>query len=361
MLKLKQNVVPTWTIDGTNKIFKVDEIIWAIQSIYVDWVLVTGYDFDALSITLDIAPVSTIIVNYFYREVSAIEWNGSVTLWDLKDWFYRKIGRVNADGTVPQNINKIYPQDYIKSELRKSYKRIINKSPEKTRIQQYAIKGTNGYTVVDIASENTITLEQSVTQEIAGMFLVGEWVAYDYYNLDNNEFQVKDVDVSEIWDKLIVGHRIPYGVQKVSSVRVDGVELDYVDERDFGIDTIMHYTIIKDWQGNRYLFLPYEDKIRTTIVKYVADSSDISDDNDIIDIPEEYQDVVIYDTAYRVLMDKEDERWIWIKNELWTGRKEWLLFEYQSFVKSETKNTRSVIGLGSTYKYRKHNVGNYQY
>lgn len=361
MLKLKQNVVPTWTIDGTNKIFKVDEIIWAIQSIYVDWVLVTGYDFDALSITLEIAPASTIIVNYFYREVSAIEWNGSVTLWDLKDGFYKKIGRVNADWTVPQNLNKIYPENYVKAELRKSYKRIINKSPEKTRIQQYAIKWTNWYKVLDGTSNNAITFEQSLTQEIEGMFLVGKGVAYDYYGLTDNVFQVKDVDVSEIGDKVIVWHRIPYGVQKVSSVRVDSVELDYVDERDFGLDTSMHYTIIKDWQGNRYLFLPYEEEIRTTIVKYVADSSDISDDNDIIDIPEEYQDVIVYDTTYRLLMDKEDERWMWIKNELWTGRKEWLLFEYQSFIKSETKNTRSVIGLASTYKYRKHNVDNYQY
>jgi hypothetical protein len=35
----------------------------------------------------------------------------------------------------------------------------------------------------------------------------------------------------------------------------------------------------------------------------------MSNDNDIIDIPSEYTDLFVYDTAYKLLRDKEDERW----------------------------------------------------
>jgi hypothetical protein len=51
-------------------------------------------------------------------------------------------------------------------------------------------------------------------------------------------------------------------------------------------------------------------------VKYVPDKKYFSDDNDIIDIEEEYMDTIVYDTAYRLLLDKEDERWQTFKEEL---------------------------------------------
>lgn len=350
MLKLLTNQIPTWTIGWGNKEFKFDKIIGAILSIYVDGSEVTWYSFNNNTITLDVAPTSTIVVNYFYREVSWIKWEWLVTLWDLKRAFYRKIGRVNQDGTVPLNLNKLYPEDYVKSELRKSYKRIVNKSPEKLRIQQYALKWVNWYKVIWETSNNTITFDQSLSQEIEGIFFVWDGVVYDYYSVDNWVFQVKDVDISEIGDRVIVWNRIPYGVQKISSVYVDWVELDYIDERDFNMATVDKYTITRDWQGNKYIILPYSENEEVTVVKFIAEVDAMSDEDDAIDIPEEYMDVIVYDTAYRLLMDKEDERWMWMKQELWNGRKEWLLYEYQAFVKSETKNSRAKIWIARTYK-----------
>lgn len=359
MLKLKQNITPIWTIDGVNKIFTVEDIIWAVQSIYVDGSVITSYSIDWLTITFDVAPTTSVSMNYFYREVSWIEWNWQVTLWDLKLWFYRRIWRVNDNLTVPQNLNKLYPEDYVKSELRKSYKRIVNKSPENDRIQQYTIDSLNGYKITWQNSEDTITLEQSITQSIEWMFLFWEWVSYEYYGIVDNMFQVKDIDISKIGDKVIVGHRIPYGVQKISSVYINWTEIDYIDERSFWVNTKDRYTIIQDFQWNEYLFLPYSEDENIVVVKYISDPKHITDDNDIIDIPEEYMDVIIYDTAYRLLKDKEDERWAYMKEELWNGKKEWLLYEYQSYVKSRVMNSRTKIGLASTYNSRTHYKDNY--
>ena len=344
MLKLIQNVTPTGTIDWTNKTFSVNEIIWAISIIVVDWNEIENYSFNNNSFKLEEAPTSSVSISYFYREVNAIKWNGEVTMGAMKDAFYRKIGRVNNDGSIPQNISRLYPSSYVVDELRRSYKRITNKSPERNKIGQYTIKWTNGYIVLgDSPSENVISFEQSLENDIQGMFLVGKGIAYDYYGLNWNTFQVKDSSVAEVGDKVIVWHRIPYGVDKIGTVKIDECLLDYTDERNFNMNTVWKYTIIKDWQGNSYLFLPYSDKTSTIVVKYTPDASHMYTDDDIVDITEEYMGVIIADTAYRLLRDKEDERWVAIMQELWNWQKEWLLYEYQSYIKSQIKKPRATI------------------
>lgn len=350
MLKLLRGQTPAGDIDWTNKVFTFDKIIGNILIAYVDWEEVKWYSFDWVTITFDEAPTASILVDYFYREVNCIVWEWDVTLWDLKLAFYRKIWRVNWDGTVPNNINKLYPEDYVKLQLRKSFKRIVNKSPEKTKIQQYAFLTTNGYTVTSVNSDNTISLAESFEQGISGMFFIWQGVAYDYYSISDWVYQVKWPDISKIGDRVIVWNRIPYGVKKISSITVDGLPLDYLDERDFTMGSIWHYTIVRDWQGNKYILLPYKARQQTTIVKFIAEEWTMSDEDDIIDIPEEYSDVIVYDTAYRMLMEKEDERWAWFKQELWNWKREWLLFEYQSYVRSENKLSRARIWIAKTWK-----------
>lgn len=351
MLKLLKNYVPTWDIDGINKDFKTDKLIGAIQSIIVDWVDIwEAYTWDKnITITLDVAPVTSITFNFFYRDVNAIRWNWMVTLWDLRDDFYRKIWRLNENGTIPTNLNRLYPEAYVKSELRKSLKRITNKSPEVNRLQQYSTVHTSGSLVIWTTSDNTVTLEQTMTEDIEGVFYVWDWVAYDYYSVNGNVFQVKGSDISQVWDRLLIWSKIPFWVQKVSEVRIEWTICEYIDERDFHMWNKFKYTIIKDWQGNSYLFFPYSEEQQVIAVQYVPDMNHFVEDADIINIEEEYTDVVVYDTVYRLLRDKEDERWIWFKEELWDWKRQWLLYEYQAFVKSQIKKTRAKIWFASTF------------
>ena len=353
MLKLEQNITLVWDIDWVNKVFKTeDKIIGAIQSIYVDWSLVTDYSYEAISITLDTAPTTSIVWNVFIREVSPIKGNEMVTLGDLKTSFYRKIWRVNNNLTIPANLSRLYPEDYVKEELRKSYKRITNKSPEANRVQQYTLYWTNWYKIISETIDSTVSFEDSLTTEIEGLFLIGKWIAYDYYSVDWDTFKVKDVDLSNIWDKVIIWNRIPYWVDKISHVYVDGVELNYIDNREFAMSTTWSYTIMKDFQGNSHLILPCNDEVQTTVVKYIPDLYHISDEEDLLDIPEEYMDVIVYDTVWRLLRDKEDERWIQFKEDLWTWRQQWLLYEYQSYNKWQVRRTNHRIWLASTFNHR---------
>lgn len=348
MLKLIQNEIPTWAIDSSNVEYDTENIIGTIQSVYVDWALVTAYTSNILTIILEVAPVSTIVVNYFYREVSAIRWTWEITLWNLKDDFYRKIGRLNENWTIPTNLNKLYPEDYVKEQLRKTIKRIWNKTPNRTRLQQYSFLSTNWYQVDDTTTDYIITFKEKLTEEINWVFLTDKWALYEYYDLVWNTFHTADIDVTSAWDKIIVWHRLPYWVKKVSSVQIDWDWYVYKDERQFDFAEEWYYTTMKDFQWNEYLFLPYSATEKTYTIKYTPNLGDISDDNDILDIPDEYTDLFVYDVAYKLLRDKEDERWAWLKEEIWTGKRQWLLYEYQSHMKSNIDKPRAQIGFAKT-------------
>lgn len=347
MLKLIKGVVPTGTINWENKVFTVDVIIWAIQTVYIDGVA-SEATFDKNTIEVESAPSSFISLDLFQRDVEAVEWDGMTTLWGLKIGFYRRAGRLNEDFSVPTNMNRIYPEAFVKEELRKSLKRITNRSPEKERIQQYTTMAINSFTVSGKSGDDTIEFADSLNSPIIGMFMLGNGVTYDYYNLIDNTFQVKDADVAQVGDKVVIGSKIPSGVQKVSAVYINGSELDYEDERTWS-SASKKYTIIKDWQGNRYIFSPYSEDVDIMVVKYIPDHTFISDDNDVVDIPEEYSDVVVYDTLWRLLRDKEDDRWASFKDDLWNGKQQGLLYEYQSFIKSSVEKTSLRIGLAKTY------------
>jgi len=350
MLKLIQWVIPVWAINWANLNYTVDKIIWAVQSIYVDGVLLDSswFTFNEFQLTLVVAPTISIVTNIFYREVNAVRWNWEVTLWDLKDDFYRKVGRINLDGSVPLNISRLYPSDYVKSELVKSIKRYSNVSPKRTKIQQYSLSSKNWLTITDLTIDNIVTFEERITDDIEWLLMIDWGVTYEYYASTWTTFNTADINIWEVGDKLIVWYRIPYGVDKVTDLKVGWLTFDYIEETDFNMDVENKYTIIKDFQWNEYLFLPYSETARIHTVKYVPTAWIMSNDNDIIDIPSEYTDLFVYDTAYKLLRDKEDERWAWLKDEIGTGRKQGLLYEYQAYTKSSIDKPNYQIGFAKT-------------
>lgn len=538
MLKLIKNEYPNWPINWTNKVFSLSELVSGIENIIVDGVDIwDAYTWDKVfTLTLDVAPTSSMTVTYFSREVSDIRWNAEVTLWKLKKEFYQTVSNLNPDWSIPPIIHKLYPEDVVKDELRKAFKRIVNTSPIENRLQQYSTKFTSGAPVLDISKNNSITLEQSIKNEIQGKFFIGKWIEYDYYQvwpytielenpintlfslqvdsrkrtftvwnffdvwlaywhieeelkewlwdtyrvsyewakkfvisrtdwyavsikrpgiiseiefnnflysfttitltIDNfdillnpedyddnlslfahiegviddeypdppgkyyirtnvfdwgsamriwridwslvdifittnnvgdhhevtiwqyneelesvisdNWIKVKWVDLSEVWDKVLVWNKIPSWVQKIQEVRVDWCSLQWVNKSDFYLNTTDRYTISRDEQWNEYLFIPYSDVEQTLIVTYVPDMFFLNDDEDIIDIEEEYSEVIVYSVAVKLLRLKEDDKYISIAEELWDWVTKWKLYDYKSYVKSKVRKSHSQIWFART-------------
>ena len=344
MLKLNSNVTPSWAINWNNKVFVLPNYIGYIQSIYLDGTDIgSEYSFSWDTITLSSSPSATISVTYFSREERDVMWNWELTMWDLIDWVYSELGR--------KNVSRIYPKDRIRQELNDTIWLLLDDVPERSNIQHYSFKGLNWLTIIN--EENSLVTADVYNVDIEWSMLVGEGVFYNYYGYDWSRFDVI-WDISDNFDKIIVGHRIPSWVERVSEIYVDSEKLEYIDSRDFYMDTQDKYTIIRDQEGSSYLFLPFCDKEYTCVVKYLPDYADVNLDNDIINIEKRCKRLPIYDVVYRLLASREDDRAWYYKKE-----KEELYLKYRAFKANATRKTKSKIWIATTYRRERREADNF--
>jgi hypothetical protein len=338
MLKLIKNEVPVWAIDWVNTNYTASWYISLLDSVVVDWVAVDLTLVTDLhnQITVPTAPVTSITISFFLREERDIEAEGLVSMWDLIDWVYLEIGR--------KQYSNIYSKERIRDELNKTIKRIFNQSASNYRLQQYWFKGTNWLIVSPTWNTIDISTPASYNLDIEWAFLVWKWLFYTYFDYDGVKFTVSWDDLIDSYDRIIVWHRIPYWVDKPSEIYVDWFKYEYVDNRDFYVDSRWVYTIFKDYQGNQYLFLPYSTKEYTVVVKFVPDKDIKRFDEDTVDIPYEYTIVPIYEVVYRLLASREDERWQFYKSELVDLKRELKWYRAKANFKQRAK-----IWLAETY------------
>ena len=336
MLKLIQNEIPSGTIDWVNIEFKASSYIWYIQTITVDWTPTTDFTFEHDTISVTVAPVASISISFFSREERDILGNWEVTMWDLIDEVYDEIGRTNY--------SKIYPKEKVRRDLNKTMWVILDDTPERSQIQHYSFKGLNWLTVSVDWHTVDLTKPEAYALDIEGSFLVGKWLYYNYFDYDGSTFTVSGADLIDAWDKMIIGHRIPYWVERVSEVFVNWIKLEYIDSRSFYLDTADHFTIIKDYQWNEYLYLPFNSVEYSCVVKFIPDYALTTIDEDIINVPYRYTRVFVYDVCYRLLWSREDDRWQYYK----------ALFEeeykkYKWYKAKATRKTKSKIWFASTF------------
>lgn len=339
MLKLIENEALAGTIDGANTIFKTSWYISHIQDVVVDGAPVTAYGFEYDTITLEVAPLMSITSSFFMREERDVAWDGITTMLDVVNDIYDEIGRTNS--------SKIYPKDRLIKEVNKTIGVLFDEIHWRDRMQHYWFKGINWIKVS--IEDHTVDLEKSDTYSlpIEGSFYVWKWIYYNYFDYDNGVFTVSWTDLIEAYDKINVWHRIPYGVSKISEVYMNGVKLEYIDNRDFYMDCTDVFTTVRDYQWNTYLYLPYSANEYSCVVKYIPDATIKSNDDDIIDIEYKYTRVLVYDVSYRILASREDERWKYYKKEL-----NEMKALYKWYKARATKKTRSVIWIAPIIDYR---------
>lgn len=341
MLKLIRNEIPTWTIDWTNKAFTVSGIISHIDIITVDWIeLESGYKFSADEITLDVAPTSTIVVSFFKREELDVLWDGTVTIWDLVNDIYDEIGR--------KQYSRIYPKERIIREINKTIGVLFDITNSRERIQHYSLRWINGLTVTTEWNTVDLTTPETYNLDITWTFLVDTWVYYDYYNYDGTKFTVAWADMIDDYDKINIGHRIPYGVDRIAELWLNGVKLEPIDPREFNFSHYDKYTTMRDSQGNRYIFLPWSDKEYDCVVKFVPDHRIMLFDDDIVNLEYKYTRVVVYDICYRLLSSRDDDRWERYKRFL---EEEKII--YKAYKAKQVDRQRSKIWIAPVYENTK--------
>jgi len=336
MLKLTNDIIPSWTIDWINTTYVLPNYIGYIVDVVVDWVAVTDYTFLHDTLTLTTAPATSITTSFFYREERDVMGNWEVSMWDLIDEVYDEIGR--------KQYTKIYPKEKVRRDLNKTMWILWDNIPERSRLQHYSFKGLNWLTVSSDWHTVDLTKPETYTLPIEGSFFVGKWLYYNYFDYDGVTFTVSWADLIDADDKIIVWHRIPYGVEKISEVYVNWIKLEYTDNRNFYMDTANFYTIVKDYQWNEYVYLPYSSQEYSCLIKFIPDYALTTVDEDVLDIEYRYTRVYVYNVVYRLLGSREDDRWQYYKQ----------LFDeeykmYKAYKAKATRKTTSKIGFGSVF------------
>jgi hypothetical protein len=116
---------------------------------------------------------------------------------------------------------------------------------------------------------------------------------------------------------------------------MDGVALEYRDVREFMIND-KFYTIMHTASGDKYLFLPFTTKGKLVTVRYIPEYSVVSADSTPINIEFEYTPVISEYAAYKMLLDREDDRWQAKKQEYKESLK-----EYKSYKSKAISDTNS--------------------
>jgi len=336
MLKLTNDIIPSWDIDGINLEYVLPNYIWYIVDVIVDWVVVTDYTFLHDTLTLTVAPATTITTSFFYREERDIMGNGEVTMGDLIDEVYDEIGR--------KKYTKIYPKEKVRRDLNKSIWVLTDNTPERSRIQHYSFKGLNWLTVSVEWHTVNLTKPETYALPIEGSFFVGKWLYYNYFDYDGETFTVSWADLIDANDKMIIGHRIPTWVSKISEVYLNWNKIEYIDSRDFYMDTASHFTIVKDYQWNEYLYLPFSSAEYSCVIKFIPDYVLTTVDEDVLNIEYRYTRVFVYDVASRLLGSREDDRWQYYK-EMFNDEYK----KYKAYKAKATNKTKSKIWFASTF------------
>lgn len=356
MLKLKLNQPLTGDIDWVNKVFTSPDYIALIDSLIVDWVVLdkSGYTISRYEITFTTAPNSTVIWNMFIREELDIIGEGTVEFWDIIREIYEELWR--------NELSRVYEKSRVERMADKSLKRITNKTSEKSRLQSYSLNWLNWLVVLSV-DDSSLTWWNIQWVDTEWAILTEDSAYINYTWISWNVFTTEpwiDTILTE-GDRIIVGHRIPYGVQKPAEVYMDWYKLEHIDSVDFNFNFADRYTIIrwKNWES--YLFLPYSDREYVLNVKYVPDRERNTRENDIVDIPYEYTSTIAYDVLYRILLSREDDRMQWYKTLLyWDQQDPWMLKEYRRYMREMTKQSKwtikNAIAVQETNRYIRNKV-----
>jgi hypothetical protein len=89
---------------------------------------------------------------------------------------------------------------------------------------------------------------------------------------------------------------------------MDGFALEYRDIRDFMIND-KFYSIMQTTAGIKYIFLPFTIDDKLVSVRYIAEYSLASADDTPVNIEPRYTPVISEYAAYKMLLDREDDRW----------------------------------------------------
>lgn len=322
------NETPSWVVDWVNKTFTVLNDIEVIDEIQIGWADYDWFIFSWKVITLNDAPTIALwapSVSYFkYDPTNVPLVDPQFTLNDLLDDIYlNEIWQSRLSEQFPERLAIRHVQDII----RKANNMKVN---SRLKVWEYSFnkaadKRVISYSATEVATDPFVN---NYTPSSTWMIMIGHsWICnYSWIDLVNNKFTwITNLDfVYSTDDHISIWYKIPSKVKKVSEVLLNWKPLTFYDRREFQITRSPFIYTIVDW----YIFLPFRYDLDDVVtVQYIKHNVIPFEYTDLIDFENDYISVLRDYVCYRVFQSREDDRFIWYKQEYL----DWLRL-YKNFV-----------------------------
>ena len=322
------NEIPVGAIDWVNKIFTLANDIGSIEEIYLGWAAYRDFTFVGNVITLVDAPLvgMAIGVDYFTAELETPVVNSEVTLGDIIEETYDAIGIERASW--------VHIERMLKRHIIKGLEKIRNNKYYKDVVLQYSF---NKHKELEAGDYSALWVDIKTQLHIptAWYYFIKDSAIASYSTYISWVLNWAPWFIYDKWDRVSVGYRIPDGIKKISEVVINWIIITYKDIREYKLQN-ENYTIYTNTQGEQYLFLPITSDVALVTVRYIPEYSIESADETLINIEYEYTPVISEYAAYKMLLDREDDRWQAKKKEYQESLKEYL--SYKAKAVNDTNN-----------------------
>lgn len=313
------NETPVGVIDWVNKTFTTSENIAGIEEVYLWWASYRSVSFNWNTFTLTDAPLVWMMLSIdYYTDLNIVP-----DSWNIK--FIDIINEVYDDYIKQNKTSKTYPLETVKRFINKCIMK-LNNNVYNNVIREYSLNKVEKLNAREYVVDWVIVWENRKYIP-ASWYATVWWVLFPYSSYTAWKLVWNVPVVYENWAAVNIWYKIPSYVKKVAEVIIDGFNLKVWDNRN---PWYWEYYITTVSWWDRYIFIPVDSNTKVITVKYYTLNWILENDEDIVNFPYEYSDVICYYVSYTMAMTNEDDRYEDFKNTYNERKREYLWYRTKS-------------------------------
>lgn len=313
-----------WTVDWVNNTFSTQKNISSIIEVNIGWLPTIDYTIDWRRIIFNTAP---------------LEWTDNPTIdyyWDEVCNFTKEDVTVNEvlievlDNIWIQQFSTPYPQVTAIRRIDEVFKQVSN-NDWMSIFSTLSFTKWGNYRVWEIERLDLINTTSNIDNFTPRVWrAIVSWSVVEFITRTDTAFTLSDSTTftPESWDLISVWYKLPSCVKDVIDLKIKWNSATRVEFDDFRVDNTSSIYTINDW----YIYFSNTYDSENVVIKYKSNNIKFSTTSDVIDIPREYLPALSDYATWKMLQNREDERWQWIQQ-----RRKLELRKWKAYIKRQSK------------------------
>jgi len=306
------NEIPSWAIDGSNKVFTTAENIGEIIDLIVDWAEYYWFVVSWTTITLSDAPTLSIRVDYSTTAVIPMPWTDAITLWDVKTKIWEEMVQKSTSTTYSSTkltnmVNEVSAQIFDKQVYNELTNRYIQLSdlPFNNKLTAYTIIDNPVLTSAIEAWDTEINV---VTTDLDWSWTVMIWwdiITYNAKTATQLQWVSGILLPYDAWEEVIKLYPTPSDFNKplkfYKMSSWNEVEVKWLRDWD---SLTKYYNIVYSWDDT---FIYTTSNISWWYyLKYTKDYTVLEEDTEEVELPRDIAlNSLVFICAWRLIKDAE--------------------------------------------------------